>query len=346
MGDGILRKLIATFYPDRNKYLLQEVALTENRPQRPVVLIEDPQKPEVQALLADAPEELDIRCLKSAEKFADHIGEVEILYGFICEADLPHATLLRWVQLPHAGVESFMYPAFTASDIVLTNCRGLYGPQIAEHAFALLLALTRGIPAQLEFMQRKHWERVPCLELAGMTLGIIGLGGIGRAIAARAKAFEFEVIAVDAEPVEKPAGVDQLGGMDWLPELLARAHVVVVCCPSTPATHRLLGRDEFARMPPGGYLINVSRGRIIDEEALIAALRSGQLAGAGLDVTYVEPCPPESPLWTEENVILTSHSAGASQHIRRRAMQLFVDNLQRYVRGEPLLNVVDKHKGY
>ena len=320
--------------------------MTEIGSHRPGVLIGEEQEPEIRALLEEAPQELEIRCLKSGEKLADQIGEVEILYGFIDEADLPHATALRWVQLPHAGVERFMYPAFKATDIVLTNCRGLYGPQIAEHAFALLLALTRRIPTQLEFMQRRHWERVPCIELAGMTMGIIGLGGIGRAIAARAKAFEFEVIAVDAEPVEKPTEVDRLGGMDWLPELLARAHVVMVCCPATPATHQLLGGGEFAQMLRGGYLINVSRGRIIDEEALVAALRSGQLAGAGLDVTYTEPCPPESPLWTEANVVLTSHSAGASQHIRRRAMQLFVDNLHRYVRGESLLNVVDKGKGY
>ena len=325
---------------------MEEVALTEIQSRRPVVLIEARQQPEIQALLADAPEALEIRCLESGDKLADHIGEAEVLYGSVGEADLPQAIALRWVQLPHAGVEHLMYPAFKASDIILTNCRGLFGPQLAEHAFALLLALTRRIPTQLEFMRRKHWERVPCLELAGMTLGIIGLGGIGRAIAARAKAFELEVIAVDAEPVEKPAGVDHLNGMDWLPELLARSQVVMVCCPSTPATHRLLGREEFAHMPRGGYLVNVSRGRIIDEEALVEALRAGQLAGAGLDVTYQEPCPPESPLWTEENVILTSHSAGASQHIRRRAMQLFVDNLHRYVGGEPLLNVVDKDKGY
>ena len=352
MGAGILSKLSARFFGDchcqplADRCLIQEVALTKVGAQRPVVLIEARQEPEVVALLVDAPAGLEIRCLESGEKLADHIGEVEILYGFISEEDLPGATSLRWVQQPHAGIEGFMYPAFKASDIVLTNCRGLYGPQIAEHAFALLLALTRRIPAQLEFMQRRHWERVPCVELAGTTLGIIGLGGIGRAVAVRAKAFEFEVIAVDAEPVEQSAGVDRLGGMDWLPELLARAQAVVICCPSTPETHQLLGREEFARMPRGSYLINVSRGRIIDEEALVDALRSGQLAGAGLDVTYEEPCPPESPLWTEENAILTSHSAGASQHIRRRAMQLFVDNLHRWVRGEPLVNVVDKSKGY
>jgi D-2-hydroxyacid dehydrogenase (NADP+) len=146
--------------------------------------------------------------------------------------------------------------------------------------------------------------------------------------------------------MEKPATVDQLGGLDTLPEMLSRSNILVCCLPFTEQTHKLLGREQFAALPDGSYFINVSRGRIVDEDALIAALRSGKLAGAGLDVTYTEPCPPESPLWTEPNVILTSHSAGGSQHIRGRAMRFFVDNLHRYVKGEPLLNIVDKQKGY
>jgi phosphoglycerate dehydrogenase-like enzyme len=313
---------------------------------KPKVLIVSRQLPEVEAMLKNAPAEVEINLLPSGEKLADHLAGVEIIYGHIGEADLPNAASLRWVQQPHAGVEGFMYPAFKASDVILTNCRGLYGTQISEHAFALLLSLTRQIPAQLEFMKQKHWERVPCIELAGMTMGILGLGGIGRAIAERAKIFQFRVIAVDAEPIEKPDTVDQLGKLDWLGEFMSQSNVVMVCCPSTPETHKLLSHEQFNRLPDGSYLVNVSRGKVIDEEALIAALRSGKLAGAGLDVTYTEPCPPDSPLWTEPNIILTSHSAGSSQHVRVRAMQLFVDNLHRYVKGEPLVNVVDKAKGY
>jgi phosphoglycerate dehydrogenase-like enzyme len=310
------------------------------------VLIANRQTPDVERLLQEAPPEVEIRYLPEGERLGDHIAEVEILYGSIREPDFAKANALRWVQQGHVGVEGHMYPAFQASDVVLTNCKGLYGPQIAEHAFALLLALTRAIPAQLGFMKEKHWERVPCVEVAGMTMGILGLGGIGRAIATRAKAFEFRVIAADPEPVEKPECVDQLGTLEWLPDFLSRSNVLMVCCPITPQTHKLLSHEEFGRMPDGSYLINVSRGRVIDEEALVAALRSGKLAGAGLDVTYTEPCPPDSPLWTEPNVILTSHSAGASQHIRARAIRLFVENLHRYVKDEPLLNLVDKQKGY
>ncbi len=312
----------------------------------PKILIASRQTPEVEAMLNDAPSEVEIHLLPPGEQLSDHLSGIEIIYGSIGEADLPKAESLRWVHQPHAGVEGFMYPAFKASDVVLTNCRRLYGRQISEHAFALLLSLTRSIPAQLEFMKHKHWERVPCIELAGMTMGILGLGGIGRAVAARAKAFEFNVIAVDPESMEKPDTVTQLGKLDWLPEMMAQSNVVMVCCPSTPETHKLLSHEQFNLLPDGSYLVNVSRGRIIDEDALIAALRSGKLAAAGLDVTYTEPCPPDNPLWTEPNVILTGHSAGASQHIRARAMQLFVENLHRYVKGEPLENVVDKQKGY
>ena len=312
----------------------------------PKVLIGSRQAPEIEAMLSEVPIGVDVGFLPHGEPLQDHIADVEILFGYIGEEAMPEANALRWVHQPHAGVEGFMYAAFKDSDVVLTNCRGLYGTQIAEHAFALLLSLTRQIPAQLEFMKTKHWERLPCIELAGMTMGILGLGGIGKAIAARARAFEFDVIAADAEPIDKPATVSDLFGLDELMAFLAKAHILVVCCPSTPETHKLLSHAQFNQMPDDSYVVNISRGKVIDETALVAALQRGKLAGAGLDVTYTEPCPPENPLWELQNVILTSHSAGASQHIRRRAMQLFIDNLHRYVAGDPLVNLVDKEKGY
>ena len=310
------------------------------------VLIGSRQAPDIEAMLSDLPSTVEVRFLPHGESLRDHIADVDILFGHLGEDVMPEATALRWVHQPHAGVEGFMYPAFKASDVILTNCRGLYGTQIAEHAFALLLSLTRRIPEQLEFMKTKHWERVPCIELAGMTMGVLGLGGIGRAIAARAQAFEFNVIAADVEPIGKPDTVSELFDLDGLMVFLAKSNILMVCCPSTPETHKLLSDAQFNQMPDASFLVNVSRGRIIDETALITALQSGKLAGAGLDVTYTEPCPPESPLWKQENVILTSHSAGSSQHVRRRAMQLFIDNLHRYIKDEPLVNVVDKQKGY
>ena len=310
------------------------------------VLIGSRQESEIEEMLSDVPQGVEVRFLPHGESLRAHIADVDIVFGGIGEDAMQEARSLRWVHQPHAGVEGFMYPAFKASDAILTNCRGLYGTQIAEHAFALLLSITRRIPDQLEFMKTKHWERVPCVELAGMTMGILGLGGIGRAIATRAQAFEFNVIAADVEPIDKPDTISEFYGLDELMEFLAKSNILMVCCPSTPETHKLLSDAQFDRMPDASYIVNVSRGKVIDETALITALQSGQLAGAGLDVTYTEPCPPESPLWEQQNVILTSHSAGSSQHIRRRAMQLFIDNLHRYVKGEPLINVVDKQKGY
>ena len=310
------------------------------------VLIGSRQESEIEAMLSEVPPGVEVRFLPPGASLQDHIADVNILFGHLGEDAMPEATALRWVHQPHAGVEGFMYPAFKASDVILTNCRGLYGKQIAEHAFALLLSITRRIPDQLEFMKTKHWERVPCVELAGMTMGILGLGGIGRAIAARAQAFEFNVIAADVELIDKPDTVSEFYRLDGLMAFLAKANILMVCCPSTPETHKLLSDAQFNQMPDASYVVNVSRGKVIDETALVTALQSGKIAGAGLDVTYTEPCPPESPLWEQQNVILTSHSAGSSQHIRRRAMQLFIDNLHRYVKGEPLVNVVDKRKGY
>ena len=302
--------------------------------------------PEVEAISDDAPSEVEIRYLPSGETIGDHVSDVDIIYGHIGKVDLAKAKSLRWVQVASAGVEGMMYPAFKDSDIILTNSRRMHGSQIAEHAFALLLSLTRRIITQYDFMKEKRWEKAPCIELAGMTMGILGLGGIGRAIATRAKAFEFNVIAVDPEPMDKPESVTELGKLDWLLEFMAKSNVVVVCCPITPETHKLLSHEQFNVMQDGSYLVNISRGKVVDEDALIAALRSGKLAAAGLDVTYTEPCPPESPLWTEPNVVLTAHTAGGSQHIQARTMRLFIDNLHRYVKGESLINVADKEKGY
>jgi phosphoglycerate dehydrogenase-like enzyme len=276
----------------------------------------------------------------------NHLEGVEVVFGMVREADFPHADALRWIQQPSIGVEGHMYPALKESDVILTNCKGLGSTQLSEQAFAMLFALTRRIREQHEFMKEKHWERVPCVELAGSTMGLIGLGSVGVAMAARAHAFGFRVLAVDPEPIEKPDTVERLEKPEWLSEMAAQCDVLVSCCPSTPESHRMVSGDVVGRMKPTSYFINVSRGKVVDEEALIEALRANRIAGAGLDVTYTEPCPADSPLWNLSNVILTSHSAGSSQFVRPRAMQLFIDNLHRYVNGEELVNIVDKQKSY
>ena len=326
----------------------------------PRVLIVARHIPELEEILSDVPDGTELRYLPmekaiptnegrmlgQAANLRDHISGVEVVYGAVSENDFPYADSLKWIQQIGIGAEGHMYPALKESDVILTNCKGLMGTQLSEQGFALLLTLTRCTREQHDFMKEKTWKRIDCFELSGSTMGVVGLGGVGRAVAQRAHAFGCRVLAVDIEDVEKPDYVERVGKPDWLGEMASQCDVLFSCVPSTPESHKMIDGDVFGRMKPSSYFINVSRGKVVDEEALIEALRSGRLAGAGLDVTYIEPCPPESPLWDLPNVILSSHSAAASQYVRPRALTFFVENLHRYVNGEPLEKVVDKQKGY
>jgi D-2-hydroxyacid dehydrogenase (NADP+) len=275
------------------------------------------------------------------------LGDADVIFGGLSSRELADAKKLRWVQCPSAGVEHYPLAEMIERDVILTNGQGCYAPEIAEHAFGLLFALTRGIAAHA---RQKQWGYEPePIELRGMTMGIIGLGGIGREVARRARAMDMKVIAVDAEPMygERFAMVDEVRLVDdGLNDLLKRSDVVVSCAPHTPKSRGMLGAEQFAAMKKGSYLINVSRGKIVKTEALLDALRSGQLAGAGLDVTDPEPLPAEHPLWSQPNAIVTSHIAGRSQFSWSRVQNVFCENVLRVARGLAMLNVVDKRKGY
>jgi phosphoglycerate dehydrogenase-like enzyme len=275
------------------------------------------------------------------------LGDADVILGYVSDAELAQAKKLRWVHCQSAGVEHYPLGAMEERGIILTNAQGCYGPQIAEHVFALLLALTRGVGA---LSRKRQWgfDGEP-IELRGMTMGIIGLGGIGRETARRAKAMDMKVLAVDAEPIygEKFACVDECRLVDdGLEELLRRSDVVVVAAPHTPRSRGMLAAAQFTVMKDGSYLINVSRGKLVKTDDLLAALRSGKLSGVGLDVTDPEPLPPDHPLWQEDRAIITSHIAGKSQLGYQRVQEVFVENLSRFVTGRPLLNLVDKAKGY
>ncbi len=325
-----------------------------------VVLIAARHNPELEEILNDVPKGTDLRFLPmekaiptnegrmvgQAANLRDHISGVEVVYGAVGEKDFPYADSLKWIQQTGIGAEGHMYPALKESDVILTNCKGLGSTQLSEQGFALLLSLTRKTREQHDFNKQKTWKRIDCFELSGSTVGIVGLGGVGKAIALRAHAFGCKVLAVDIEDVEKPDYVERVEKPEWLGEMASQCDVLFCAVPSTPESHKMIHGDVFGRMKPSSYFINVSRGKPVDEEALIEALRANRLAGAGLDVTYIEPCPPESPLWDLPNVLLSSHSAGASQYVRPRALKFFVENLHRYVKGEPLEKVVDKQKGY
>ena len=286
---------------------------------------------------------------RSAEDAVTHAPEADVVLGQLRREAFIVAPKLQWLQTLAAGVDMMMFPEFVNSNIPLVSEKGIVGNQLSEHAFALLLALTRGVA---EIARRRAWiEDRPAFrrrlwELAGMTMGVVGLGGTGVAVAQRAHAFGMRVIATDPENVEQPPFVAQLWKADRFPQLLEESDVVTVCAPLTPETHGMFNRDAFRRMRRHAILVNVTRGEIVDEASLVEALQGGIIGGAALDVTPREPMPPDSPLWAMDNVLMASHTAGASPHRGTRSVERFCDNLQRWRRGEPLQGVIDKKKGY
>lgn len=276
------------------------------------------------------------------------LASADVVFGPLSRERLARAPKLRWVQWLGAGVEHAPLEELIARDVILTNAQGCYAPEIAEHVFALLFALTRGIAQEV---RRRSWgyEGPSPVGLRGMTMGIIGLGGIGRETARRAKAMDMKVIAVDAEPMlaEKFACVDEVSLVEeGLTDLLKRADVLVLAAPHTPRTRGMIGAEQLAAMKKGSYLINVARGPLVKTGALLDALTSGHLAGAGLDVTDPEPLPADHPLWRQPNVVITSHIAGRSQFSWDRVQDVFTGNVARFVHRLPMVNVVDKRKGY
>jgi D-2-hydroxyacid dehydrogenase (NADP+) len=292
-------------------------------------------------LRASVPAEVELGFLEPHQKLSEHLDDVEVLYGPLPEKDLPKADRLRWVQLNSTGADVMMYEAFLKSGIALTTLGGAITATVAEHALALLLGLTRNLHLQRDFQREKKWEVACGVELSRMRLGLIGFGRIGRAVAARARAFGMSIAAVDACPGDAPEHVEALWGPERLPDLLQRSDAVICSVPKTRKTIHLLSAAQFALMPRGSFLVNVGRGEVVDEKALLTALQSGRLGGAALDVTEVEPLPPESPLWQEPKILLTPHSAGFSRDLREKKIKWFADNLVRYLRGETLQGRVD-----
>ncbi len=274
--------------------------------------------------------------------------DAEVFLGNMRRDQFLAARRLRWFQAISSGVDRHMYPEFIESDVILTSEKGIVGTHLAEHAFALLLALTRSVAPVIReptarnqlAMRRAAWE------LTGRTMGIVGLGGTGVQVARRAHAFGMRCLAVDPEPVERPDTVEAVWGLDRFHTLLADSDVVTICAPLTPQSRRMFDRDAFTAMRPHAIVVNVTRGEIVDEAALLWALREGQIGGAALDVTPVEPLPDDHPLWRLPNVVVTPHTAGASPLRADRAIDRFCENLRRFREGRPLLGVIDKRKGY
>jgi len=294
----------------------------------------------------------------SANTAADIISDVEIATcGGLSPDLITRAEKLKWIAYWSAGLDGKITRQINERNLLLTNASGVHGPNIAEHLLAYMLMFTRRMENHLRSQINRVWERKmpferpPAAELSGQTLGIVGLGRIGEALVVRARAFGMRVIGVKRDPstrydYSEDSTPDALYGMDGLQDLLRESDHVCIALPHTADTHHLFNAQTIPLMKPTAYLYNVARGSIIDEDALIAALRDGQIAGAGLDVFEQEPLPQTSELWAMPNVIITPHVAGLTPHYFERFAKQFADNLGRYLRGDTLNNLYDPARGY
>lgn len=267
--------------------------------------------------------------------------------------DFSVAKRLKWLQLSSAGATHVLFPEMVESEVIVTNSRGLYGVPIAEHILGVMIILARKLHDAYRFQLEGKWAREEMfarspmfLELHSSTAGIIGLGDIGLAVAERAKALGMRVLASKRHVGAQPVCVDELLGTDGLSYLLRESDFVIVAAPLTPETQGLIGEAELRTMKPTAYIFNVGRGAILQEAVLIRALQEGWIAGAGLDVTEVEPLPQDSTLFRLPNVFLTPHYSGLRPNYWTHAVEIFRANLAKFLRGEPLDKVVDKRSGY
>jgi phosphoglycerate dehydrogenase-like enzyme len=302
----------------------------------------------------------------SVEGLADApLDDVEVLLRGWLSADafdrlLARAPRLAWVHSASAGVERALTPAALERGVVITNARGVFSRPIAEYVLMMILAVSRRLPQLLELQRERTWQPLEGAELRDVTVGIVGLGSIGRAVGALASAFGCRVIATrrrtevgsgPATPDPESASpgelmLDRVLGPEGLPELLSESDFVVLAAPLTAETEGMISAEALAQMKPGSWLINVARGRLVDERALLRALDDGPIGGAVLDTFAEEPLPPTSPLYDRPNVILTPHTSWSSGRVLDRSVGLFCDNLRRFAAGEALLNVVDPGAGY
>ena len=294
--------------------------------------------------------QVEFTAASDQDKILREIPDAEVVYGGITREAFLAAKKLKWIQNTGAGVEKLArISEIAGSDVIVTNTRGAHAATIAEHTFGLLISLTRNLRQTFQAQRDHNWGVQfdnPMVGLTGLTLGMVGLGNIGRAIAKRGYAFDMNVIAIDAHEVPKPDFVTELRLSDGLDDLLQRSDVVAVTTPHTPNTAGLLDEQQLRLMKPSSYLLVVSRGGIVDEDALARMLNEGKLAGAGLDVTATEPLPEDSPLWETPNLLITPHCSGQSAFTSASALAIFHENLRRYLADEPLTNLVDLKLGY
>ena len=307
------------------------------------VQLEDEEIKKLKAVMPD----LEVVTARSMNDALNEIVDSDIFFGRIPLEVFLAAKQLCWIQVFGAGVETCIFPELVESDVILTSTSGAFNYAMADHTFALILAISRGIAFFVRNQSKKVWDRSRVLhQLAGQTLGVIGLGNIGCEIARRGKVFGMKVLAVDVRAMECPSFVDQLCGLDGMDQVLSQSDYLVIIVPLTEETRGMIGAEELIKMKPTAHLINVGRGPVVDEPALIDALKNRLIAGAGLDVFEKEPLPPDSELWDMENVVITAHVGGPSPETRALSFDIFLENFKKFVAGESLRSVINKRCGY
>lgn len=283
-----------------------------------------------------------------AGEAASALEEADIVVGWPGEEQLERAKKVKWIHLGSAGADAAVRSRIVRErGIAVTNSSGVFGIPIAEHVFGLMLALSRKLHEAIDSQREGVWRRPEGPgELYGKTAGILGLGDIGNEVAKRAKAFGMRTIAARRRAGQKPPWVDKLYGEDGIDRVVGESDFLVLCLPGTNSTRRVLSRERIGSMKPGSFIINIGRGSLIDEGALIEALSSGRIQGAGLDVFETEPLPADSPLWGMKNVIISPHYAGLNPHHADRSIAIFCRNLEQYLKGEPMETQVDLEEGY
>ena len=299
--------------------------------------------------------QLDVVRLAKPDSIDRELPETEIAFtSALSPEHFRLARRLHWIHSPAAAVHQFLFPDLVNSDVILTNAREVHGAVVAEQVIAMIFAVAKRIPQALRFQQKRVWGQEAIWkedhgprEIAGATLGLIGLGTIGRNVASHATALGMKVIAVRQHvDATTPDSVHQVLPPSKINEMLAAADSVVLAAPVTPATRHMIGREQLAKMKSDAVLINVGRGSLVDETALLEALQQRKIGGAALDVFDQEPLPPDSPLWGLENLLVTPHTAGMTAKLWERHYTVFAENLRRYLSGQPLLALVDKKSGY
>ncbi len=294
--------------------------------------------------------DMDVVVSRNKAEVEGMLDDLEVVAGSFPRDLLAQAPELRWFQQWGAGADWLLrYPDARKGNFTLTNVSGIHAVPISEHVFALLLAFARALPKAVHAQRAHAWldeKDLPVFELAGKTLLLVGVGEIGKRIAALSKVFDMDVWGVRHDPSKGVPGVSKMAGPDDLRDLLPDVDFVVLTVPLTESTRGMVGESELRAMKESAYLVNIGRGGVVDEGALVKALSEGRIAGAGLDVFEEEPLSDTSPLWDMENVVITSHYSGSTPHYNERAFKIFLDNLERYRAGESLHHVVDKERGY